>query len=297
MRRTRTAATLTAGLVLAALAQGVPLQAAGASANAPARIELGHKNVLTGNGPAVVRVRLSEPVTIAEPLMPGRDDITVKGRGPLVGFALVEETPGWDGISLIGGRLPTRSGLGNFYFSPSGLDNSAGTMTLPRGDYRLYLLAKRGPVKVSFLLEGLEGKVRLAPRVPVRYEVATPPARLVDGVENVYGSGADGTLSSTGLLFDFLWVRHTAHLNTQYQFCLYEGGERGPTPYSPACPALDDAPDVVIGDGLVGTGEFTSFFYGGAMPFAPNRYGLGFAMESAASIEEIGYLAMWLSLD
>ena len=293
----RNASVVVGALLLAAVAQGLPVPSAGASASAPRRIELGRKNVVTGQGPAMTRVRLTEPAKISSLLMPGRKDISVTGRGPLVGFALVQETPNWDGISLIGGRLPRRSGLGNFYFSPSGLDNAAATVTLPAGDYRLYLLAGRRPVEVSFVLEGLSGKARLAPKTPVRYEVATPEARLVDGANNVYGSGADGTLSSAGVLFDFLWVKHSAHANTQYQFCLYEGGERGPAPYSPGCPALDDEEDVVVGDGVVGAGEYTSFFYGGAAPFAPNRYGQGFAMESAAAVEEVGYLGMWLSLD
>lgn len=284
-------------LLLAAVVQGLPVVTAGASASAPRRIQLGHENVITGEGPAMVRVKLAEPATISNLLKPRRKDIAVTGRGPLVGFALVQETPSWDGISLVGGRLPRRSGLGNFYFSPSGLDNAAPTVTLPAGDYRLYLLAGRRPVEVSFLLNGPSGRVRLAPRAPVRYEVATPEARLVDGANNVYGSGADGTLSSTGMLFDFLWVKHSAHANTQYQFCLYEGGERGAAPYSPGCPALDDEENVVVGDGVVGAGEYTSFFYGGAVPFAPNRYGQGFAMESAAAVEEVGYLGMWLSLD
>lgn len=297
MTRRRNASVVAAGLLLAIVAQGLPLHSAAASASASRRVELGRKNVITGQGPAMVRVRLPEAATISDLLRPGREDITVTGRGPLVGFALVQETPGWDGISLIGGRLPRGSGLGNFYFSPSGLDNGAAKVTLPAGDYRLYLLAGRRPVEVSFVLQGLSGRARLAPKSPVRYEVATPEARLVEGTNNVYGSGADGTLSSTGMLFDFLWVKHSAHANTQYQFCLYEGGERGAAPYSPGCPALDDEEDVVVGDGVVGAGDYTSFFYGGAVPFAPNRYGQGFAMESAAAVEEVGYLGMWLSLE
>jgi hypothetical protein len=283
--------------MLGVFAQGVPVSGERASAAAARRVVLGRKNVITGEGPGMVRVRIPKPATIADPLKPGRDDIAVEGRGPLVGFALVEETPGWDGISLVGGRLPRRSGLGNFYFSPSGLDNAGATMTLPAGNYRLYLLTGRRSARVSFLLDGLEGRARLSPRTPARYEVATPEARLVDGATNVYGSGADGTLSGTGLLFDFLWVKHDAHANTQYQFCLYEGGERGPAPYSPGCPALDDEDNVVMGDGVVGAGEYTSFFYGGGMPFAENTYGQGFAMESAAAVEDIGYLGMWLSVD
>lgn len=297
MRPRRNASIVAGALILAAVTQGLPIHAAGATASAPRRIELGRKNVITGQGPTMARVRLTEPATISNLLVPGREDVTVTGRGPLVGFALVEETPSWDGISLVGGRLPRRSGLGNFYFSPSGLDNTAATVTLPAGDYRLYLLAGQRPVEVSFVLKGLTGRVRLAPKIPVRYEVATPEARLVDGTNNVYGSGADGTLSSTGLLFDFLWVKHSAHANTQYQFCLYEGGERGAAPYSPGCPAFDDEDNVVLGDGVVGAGDYTSFFYGGGVPFAPNRYGQGFAMESAAAVEEVGYLGMWLSLD
>lgn len=293
----RNASVVVGALLLAVVAQGLPVNVAGASSSAPRRVALGRKNVISGQGPAMVRVTLPKAATISYLLKPRRDDITVTGRGPLVGFALVEETPAWDGISLIGGRLPRRSGLGNFYFSPSGLENGAARVTLPAGDYRLYLLSGRRPVEVSFILEGLSGRTRLTPRTPVRYEVETPEARLVDGARNVYGSGADGTLSSTGMLFDFLWVKHSAHANTQYQFCLYEGGERGAAPYSPGCPALDDEADVVVGDGIVGAGEYTSYFYGGAVPFEANRYGQGFAMESAAKVEEVGYLGMWLSLE
>ena len=293
----RNASVVVGALLLAAVAQGLPLNSSDAAASAPRRVDLGRKNVIRGQGAAMVRVRLAKPATISSPMKPGREDVTVTGRGPLVGFALVEETPGWDGVSLIGGRLPRRSGLGNFYFSPSGLDNTAATVTLPAGDYRLYLLSGRHPVEVSFVLKGLSGRVRLSPKTPVRYETATPEARLVEGTNNVYGTGADGTLSSAGMLFDFLWVKHTAHANTQYQFCLYEGGERGAAPYSPGCPAMDDEDNVVIGDGIVGAGEYTSFFYGSGVPFEPNRYGQGFAMESAAAVQEVGYLGMWLSLE
>ena len=243
----------------------------------------------------MVRVNLPRPVRIQDPLAPNRTDILVEGRGRFVGFALVEDVAGFGGVSVIGGRLPRRSGLGTFYFALAGLDNRS-ELVLPSGNYRLYLITDGQPVKVVFMLDGLEGSVRLQPMRAVDLDVEGPrPSLQVEGVKNVYGAGADGTLTSRGLLFDFLYVKHEGHANTQYQFCLYEGGARGPVPWTPACPALDDEPNVTVGDGVIGTGPFTTFFYGGGSPFEANTYGQGFAMESAAKITDVGYVGVWLS--
>ena len=291
LARLLTVATLVMGVV-GQVGPAIPASAETSSARTP--VTLKGRTVLTGSRSKMIRVRLTKAVMIERLLAPNRADITVKGRGRFVGFALVQDTPKFDGISLIGGRLPKDSGLGNFYFSPRGLDNASGSGRLPAGAYRLYLLADGSPVEVTFDLKGLQGTTRFnSPATIADYEVATPGPRLVDGANNVYGSGADGTLSGPGLLFDFLWTRHDAHVNTQYQFCLYKGGERGPSPYAPGCPTSDEF--FSLGDGVMSAGSYTSSFYGGGAPFEADRYGQGFTFESAAAVDDIGYVALWLT--
>ncbi len=284
------------GLVTLLLAAGLaPLPALGA-ARPP--LKLAGKTVVAADGPSVARVDLPKGVGFWHPWFdPDRPDFRIEGGSGLVLFALLN-TDGSEPTGLVGGRLPedarselflTHVGLG-----PTGTDWE-GFWNVPRGHYRLYVFADE-PVRLSFLLKGLDGTRRIRPAASARYEVREPE-RLVDTspAHNLYWAGATGSLEGKVAQLQLLWTEESAHLSSQTGFCWYDAEPPDETTaYMPGCPFADSQDVVEVTGDFVG--DWFSIATGLRLPVPSGHSGQGMWFVSAAAIEDVGHVTAWLDL-
>lgn len=174
------AAAMTAAATLAPRADAAPPSLAG-------------RTVLTGSSTAGIRVHLPRPVSVSLTTSIAR----VTGDGRAVGFALVPAARLADprrlvyghvrfGFCNVAGCRAAETSGGVFAFNaPEDTDR----VTLPRGDYQLYLVADGRPVTVELTLPGLTGRTTIRPNVRNRFGPHTPTARVPGGSRNVSGAG------------------------------------------------------------------------------------------------------------
>ncbi|HVL39604.1 MAG TPA: hypothetical protein VM328_09465 [Fimbriimonadaceae bacterium] len=268
------------------------------------RVVLGAKNVISGSETAKIRVRVPRTSRLSKPLAGGSGLEVTGGKNGFVGFALVEHTTKNKRITFIGGRLPDRVGLPPLVMGLAGPDNSRADLKVPAGDYDLYLITKSPDVKVTLRLDGLTGRKGLRPRDRVTARIATPDAdyssSVVDGApKNLYSAGADGRTRGSGVVFDALWQQRQAHLNTLNTFCYYQSkpDPLHPAPYAPGCPTTSDRAMFVANDGLVNPQRSQAVHYGGGLTVGPTYLGQGFSVTSAGLLDDLEYVALWLSFD
>jgi hypothetical protein len=194
---------------------------------------------LRGSTAGMVRVRVDRPAVLRDPLEPAfRNDLVATGGGRFAGFALVADTPGLTGLTIVGGRLPAASGAGNVTLALNGAEPNADGWAVPAGTYRLYLLADGQPAVVRLRFHGLAGSIRLTP-TSRRTLVVREPAPVADAAPArvVYTAGGDNPVPGQALYFHADYMRYeVAHVATQYMGCFYRGKPEGPAPYAPGCP-------------------------------------------------------------
>jgi hypothetical protein len=302
--RARRAAAVAALIVLLGVPTSLGAPAPSLPASAAGRITLGHRNVITGDRTRAVSVTLPRPASIAIS-DPAPQDLSIRGPGRFVGFALFEDDPGTPKKGIFVGRPATRTRIQPVVVA-SELQLSNGRYLLPAGDYVLYLLADGRDVSVTVTLEGLSGTRAVTPTDPVQYSVAMPApdydsSTAPGGFKNLYSAGATRRIGEVAFIFDAMWERHDAHVVTEFMSCHYDHKPQGPAPFAPGCPGAAPGGSRDVADSPRITPDAArngALFYEGAVvaggrgPFA-----LGGSITSAASVTEVGFLGVWLTLE
>jgi len=271
-------------LVLVALAGVVPAVPAAASGSCddpdPSMeepVELCGVTEITGSQASVVRVTLTETVTIRSAL-----DVDFTGDAPMAGFGIVDDE--WR-RAYLGGifpQIPLFEGLPKF-FSLGEHDGVPGSETFPPGDYNLYLLADGSPVTVTLRLAGLPGSVELAPTAPADYRGGFLPPRYSVPTGHYFSADRTEPLPLGGLGVRIAWIQSDGPGDAQAGTCR-----------SNAEPQLGWFECGGLGQTLLGMGPFGAYETVGEM-FGPGSYNQGgVAFSAAASVRSVGVLAIWL---
>lgn len=261
---------------------------------------LGAMNILSGNEAGWIDVRLRRQATLSIPEFNQRV-VQVSGKGRVVGFVLSQQPVNLaDSATLVVARFPSYKASAREVLSIGiNISDENGKYTLPPGDYRLYLLGDGKPVRVRFKLSGLKGTQRFIPQRRARLTLKNPSSDLYGGsVNNVYTAGAEKRLRDKGLLFQHLWARTEAHAASLTSFCSSHGAPKPtdhPAPYGPGCPNGNTSFSGHNPATYVETSPSLIQHYGGGVA-ASGIWGLGFSRESA-SIQDLGYTAIWLELE
>lgn len=266
-------------------------------AKAPARAALARITSISGSGTGYVRVRLARPATLEQPWGSNREPVKVRAAGAFTGFALIEEVPGFDGVTLVGGRFT--SGLPAYVIGDGGrLSESADGFRIPPGNYRLYLVTDQRSARVTLELGGLTGKTSLSPTTRVGSEIVSPvPSVDAAGRREVFWAGEEVRLDGPGLGFDVLWHTQPVHVDTEYWFCSYQEVPEGPAPYAPGCPSTSDRAIVHLGYGEVWLEPSGGLIAGLGTPLPEGTYGWGASYVAAQPITDSRYTQVWIAFD
>jgi len=264
---------------------------------------------IAGSQSTSVDVHLPRDVTVATPFG-SSPDLDVEGTGRFVGFVLTGTEPGTAGLTLVGGRFPAHASPVEFIMPVPPYPATGGgsfevlklygdEVTLPAGDYRLYLLTDGGEVEVTLRLDELDGWVDLAPERPADYRLFFPESRLLAGAgatSNVYSAGRSGSLATTGLVFQALWLDTDAHAAGQYVFCHAAAGDPDvdPIELGPGCPAFSQKFE--LANNRSPTAEPDTKLYLQALDqLSPGRRHFGFWSSTEAVVTDLRYAQFWLA--
>ena len=231
--RTRHGSLLALALLIAALpvtsGQAAPQQTAGLKP-----VTLGGTNVFTGRTGGFVDVRIPTPAVWTGET----DDVTIEGGGELPGFVLVRTVTSTydhpvlgpiesthDEVKAAGIRLPAVGVTKTLSRGSRTLLLMPFKDVLKPGDYRLYLLADRTPVTVTFQLEGLAGTKRLSPTKQTGLDMKTLPerSRTDSAAMSMFTAGDDAELERAGLVVDATVVEIHDATDTEFGSCVYRG--------------------------------------------------------------------------
>lgn len=229
-----------------------PSQASQPHPKAPA---LAGVTTIIGNKTAVQEVRLTSPVDPAGnyegPVdkIPGYD---LRGDGRIVGFVLTQvskDFPLGQGPTLYGWSLGRCMQRGceakGFLMSWVFWENTVsrgGKDVLPKGTYRLYLIADGAPARIRLELDGLRGRRTITPHQPANSEIRSmEPQVREDGAETLYWTGARSEFEpGGGFSVAELWV-DGPDVQGAAGSCTYT--DTSPPPedvaYVPPCPTAD----------------------------------------------------------
>lgn len=254
-------------------------------------LALRKNNRFTVHQSASLLVRLTRPVSL-------RDNFHVKveGRGRLVGFAfqLQDRTIEPSRRPLIAGFHPGRCLRRGCRGNPPPLFFYQGfnfsRLRLPRGLYRLYVIADGAPARLQIRLDNLHGGRVFRPSDPVTAEIKTLPVRVQEEVsQTVYSAGAASTLTGPGLTFVTLWVNSTEHLASVIGGCFYpKDPPPAPVAFLPGCPT-GESEEFINGPRLTNP---TWFVYGATdITFLE---AVGAYHVTAGRVQEVGSVALWM---
>ena len=240
-------------------------------------LELCGETILTGSSPSVVRVTLTETVTIRSGF-----DTEITGSAPIAGFAIVDED--WR-RAYVGGlfpQIPLFDGLPRF-FSLGEHDGVAGSETFPPGEYNLFLLADGSEVTVTLHLSGLSGRIELAPTTVADYRGGFLSPRYAAPTGHYFSADRTEELPLGGLGLRIAWIQSEGPGDAQAGTC-----------GSNAAPALGWFECGGLGSTTPGGGQFGSYETAAQM-LDPGTYNQGgVAFSAAATVYSVGVLAVWL---
>ena len=221
---------------------------------------------------------------------------SIEGTGRVGGFQLVKVggKPGVDAtaLNLSTGRCRRRGCRGRI---SSGwtffIDMRSGREYLPRGVYRLYVIADSNPLRVVLRFSNLAGRVVRQPRRRFPIETRTFATRYTaGGLDNPYSAGGFAALGDGTPHFGFtaLWLKTADPSGVTFGECLYyPDGPEPPsdeTAFAPGCPRGDSEPAFAIS-------EATSLEIG-----AFDAYGVGgWFTTTAPEVERFGAIGMWMN--
>jgi hypothetical protein len=293
-------------IVLAAASAGLHSVSAPAVQASPEIRVARSTNVISGSRTGYTLVRIPGRASIETPFGES-SDVSVKGKGDFVGFALVAADP-QGGVHLddgypagvVGGRLPGSKDI-DFVVPIGGAQYDfvkyyEDRVTFAPGLYRLYLLTSEGPATVAVHLDGLGGRAAFGVRTPTPLDVARPSSPVVaDTTYNVYSGGAHRSVESAGFMFQGFWLGTNPHATGQYGFCYYANTPPPePAAYTPGCPADDYA---VTNDRNFMIEEDTKLYLE-AVPFSgAGTFAQGFWYATQSVVTDMANVALWLQFD
>ena len=323
------AAALLIGLtaVTGAPATAAPAPPDGRSASAaraPSRpVALGHVNVIRGSRSGAVdvvirrRAQANMRLDVGKPTGPNRW-IDIDGAGRVVGFALTRRRPS-DDLSkrfLMATRLAKCRFAGCtshhdpiIFMRPFQFGDGPQLIDLPRGRYRIYLIADGAPVKVTLKLRGLRGRRVIRPARRAVVDIQAPRTRVLaqGNHRSVYSAGSTYRSGDRGFFVSAIYVLGRRFEGAAWGMCAYNG----PAPpedgaFGPHCSALTY--------GGLGTGTFGYFSGGptargfwvvimntygpdGVPPNLDGRRALGAWYASPGPLDEFGSQAFYLGYE
>lgn len=274
---------------------------------APKAPVAGGTTVIRGSDTGFSLVRIPRKASIATPFGESRD-VSAKGEGDFVGFALLAADPSGRVVTsedgspsgVLGGRLPGSERI-DFVMPIGGAQYDftkyyEDKVTFPAGLYRLYLIAGTGPATVEVELEGLGGRTTIGVRSPARHQVVRPPSTVLPGAtRNVYSAGAHRSIDSPGLMFQGLWLKTNPHATGQYGFCYYaDTPPPEPAAYAPGCPAADYS---FVNDRHLMVEEDTKLYLETIPLSREGIFGQGFWYSTQSLVSDMANVALWLEFD
>lgn len=264
-------------------------------------------NVIAGAESGYVRVRVptnseldlsSEVASLGGP----NENISISGGGRFIGIALVQEdsSGAWTGNVRLAGTLNRCSRPGCVSKTP--LQLATGSSRLPKGVYRLYLIADGAPVTVKFSLDGPTGETTLRPDQHARTTIGSPrPAFLADAV-GYFSGGRTYEVRSRSLMLSAMWTT-TARTGGVYSACMYRGratkGAAGG--FSPLRCLQDnyqgDQPDYFLPAPLPAGTDLTYLLYETDPSVPKGEWSKGYWWMSPTPVTDAGITTLFLSRD
>ena len=286
---------LFAGLV--AVASPGPRAEAGSSS-----VALKGVNVLYGSKTGMTPVTLDREIVVS--LSRLAELASLEGRGRALGFALIGPAPAsgprpFLSLARLGfcgarGCSGGKDEVATFTTFDGDYDLSAGTVTLPRGDYHLYLIADGAPARVIFPLPGLQGRSRVRPAGAADFGVTEPEVGVHETSTNTIYSNGD-VLDMSGrqsYSLNALRVESTAWAAGQIAHCIYdEDPPPAPAGFGPGCPGGANVP---VTDVLVSPFPGTRIYATAATRSGPGILGHGSWAATAAVVNDVDAVAFHL---
>ena len=248
-------------------------------------------NLISGDQPGSMRVRLPKPIRTESRF--GWDASEFTGGGRMLYMLLMKERS--DGtlnqrIFIESGRLGRCSYTGCTP-APESEGRSGGSSSgkfLPAGIYRLYFVTDRAPATVLLRLGDLSGRTHLSPTEPVRVEIDTLAPQLLDVVSPpAFAAYSEAPFAGEGVTFFGEWFKGPVIGSLAYGHCIF-WNERpdSPTAYLPS--ECDDRTEVVTAK------DAPNGYDSGLVSFGPLARSVGAWYVSASVLENSGSAVMWL---
>ena len=266
---------------------------------------LGGRTTISGRAAAKIDVELPQPVRFSGEQISNADFEVTQGRGPFVGFLLLQQNPD-DGnpVAVLGGRLS--GGTTENPNKPVELllaYNSGESLLepdpIPAGDYSLYLITPGSPASVTIRFRGLAGSASFEPRTEANVVMKTLDENLAypEG-SPLYSAGSSASLRSNGIVFRSISMRSDAWVAGQYGYCTFTEDVQGvpaEVKYAPNCPTASNKVSGSFNDAFVTPERTRRVSYGAAFPLPEGNWNVSVWHTAAAAIRSSEAFAFWLS--
>ena len=326
MMRRSLAGALAISLAVLAMA---PVAARGNAAAAGPRAEMRRVTIISGTRSGYVPVKLPVPARVDARVRtasrPGPNpNVRVSGEGLFTGILLLQDPPDprsdLETLFLAGRFRKCADGCGVLNDVDAPLQRE-GTLRLPAGNYRLYLLTDGHKARVALTLTGLSGTARVTPTVHTSFDVKAPQMSVSPTPAGFhYSWGAHyRKAAGRGIALGAYWGRTNAYTGRLDGVCSYRGSapfddslsyssmcspyttvrdETGPSPAGPPLPPAGFSQNGILPPAPENVGkplafESTTFNFTG--PWTHWAYGTWF--ETGGLVTEAGSSAFFMSLD
>lgn len=257
-------------------------------------ITLGQHSVFTARETSSILVRLPEP----QPFFKMKSfRIDSHGDGRVTGFMLIQQGLLKRDAAAIHGLTIGRCSKRACKARKNEIRFVWGSnfqRKVPKGIYRLYVVADGAPVTVTVRAERLSGHVVARPNDPVKTDLRTLTPRVdVDGAHSVYSAGDFTKLEGGRPDFAFmgLWVTADAPAAaTAWGDCIYYNDGWADPPedraFLPGCPEGDGYPFAYPARGVVSTSSIN-----GGSP-----HGIGAWYSTTSPVSDYGAVALWIDV-
>ena len=190
------------------------------------------------------------------------------------------------------GCTPKKSQRAGFGFF-KGSSSSSGYLTLPAGEYQLYLVADGAPVRATLELPGLRGRARLTPSRSVVSSITEPALGVGEGPGGTFYSGGESydVKGLEGFSFNALRLKAEAWGAGEVAHCIYDEAPPEPVAFAPGCPAGQNFP---ITDAVVTTIPYTRVYGSGVARNGAGPMGHGVWYAAAAAVTEAADLSFFI---
>ena len=303
MKRAKFFSRVLAGLALLAAPAGA------SAADQALPLKLKGVNVIEGDTSGYLPVHLPVDALVDPGFYPNKS-VTVEGEGKFHGvvFRQVGSKPQSEPLLAAGRFNPdifctgcgTRVDQGISIIGAGDVLPPAmgGSWTLPKGDYRLYLVTD-GPGRVTLRLPQLEGEQRLTPAVRTSATAKVLPLRTPLDVQNHRTYGDSGQLGTEGIVLETHLFYYGMHAHSELWTCWYTGEPTHPLSFYPGCPADEgqETAPMWFQNGIVDAGAGATAGVGILRATKPGTYSAGGTMTSVAATTSSGWAATWIDFE